>query len=132
MTQLTMATGGKPARQSRTSGRGTGLALRLIGLALLGHVLRSRRFYERMAVGAVVLAALRGINQESRASTFERVAAWNKRQAQMVERQAERQAHRIEHQAERQAHRIERQAGRAERQGKRFLRKAKAPLTLDQ
>ena len=121
MTQLTMATGGKPARQSRTSGRGTGLALRLIGLALLGHVLRSRRFYERMAVGAVVLAALRGINQESRASTFERVAAWNKRQTQMVERQAERQAHRIE-----------RQAGRAERQGKRFLRKAKAPLTLDQ
>jgi hypothetical protein len=74
-----------------------------------------------MAVGAVVLAALRGINQESRASTFARVAAWNKRQAQVVERQAERQAHRIERQAE-----------RTERQGKRFVRKAKAPLALDQ
>jgi len=116
-----MAAGGKPTRQSRTSGRGTRLALRLIGLALLGHMLRSRRFYERMAVGAVVFAALRGINQESRASTFARVAAWNKTQAQVVERQAERQAHRIERQAE-----------RAERQGKRFLRKAKAPLALDQ
>jgi len=116
-----MAAGGKPTRQSRTSGRGTRLALRLIGLALLGHMLRSRRFYERMAVGAVVLAALRGINQESRASTFARVAAWNEKQTQFVERQAERQAHRIE-----------RQAVRAERQGKRFLRKAKASLASDQ
>jgi len=116
-----MATGGRPTRQSRASGRGTGLALRLIGLALLGHILRSRRFYERMAVGAVVFAALRGINRESRASTFARVAAWNERQTQVIERQAERQAHRIERQAE-----------RAERQGKRFMRKAKASLTLDQ
>jgi len=116
-----MAAGGKPTRQSRTSGRGTRLALRLIGLALLGHMLRSRRFYERMAVGAVVLAALSGISQENRASTFARVAAWNERQTQVIERQAERQAHRIERQAE-----------RAERQGKRFVRKAKAPLALDQ
>jgi hypothetical protein len=116
-----MVAGGGPTRQSRTSGRGTQLALRLIGLAMLRHMLRSRRFYERMAVGAIVLAALRGINQENRASAFARLAAWNKRQTEL-----------IEHQAERQAHRIERQAERAERQGKRFLRKAKAPLALDQ
>ena len=121
MTELTMAAGGKPTRQSRTSGPGTRLALRLIGLALLRHMLRSRRFYERMAVGAIVLAALSGISQENRANTFERLAAWNKRQAELVERQAERQAQRIERQAE-----------RAERQGKRFVRKAKAPLALDQ
>lgn len=121
MTELTMTAGGKPTRQSRTSGLGTRLALRLIGLALLGHMLRSRRFYERMAVGAIVLAALSRINQENRASTFARVAAWNERQVQFVERQAERQAHRIE-----------RQAGRAERKGKRFMRKAKSSLSLDQ
>jgi len=95
--------------------------LRLIGLALLGHILRSRRFYERMAVGAVVLAALRGINQESRASTLARLAAWNKKQVQHIERQAERQAQHIERQAERQAKHIEREAKRLERKAKRSL-----------
>ena len=121
MTQLTMTAGGKPTRQSRTSGPGTRLALRLIGLALLGRTLRSRRFYERMAVGAIVLAALGRISQENRASTLERLAAWNKRQAQLIERQAERQAQRIEREAE-----------RAERHGKRLVRKAKSQLALDQ
>ena len=110
MTQLTMTASGRPTRQQRTSGPGTRLALRLIGLALLGHMLRSRRFYERMAVGAIVLAALGRISQENRASTLERLAAWNKRQAQLIERQAER----------------------AERQGRRFVRKAKRQLALDQ
>lgn len=95
MTRLTMASGGRPTRQSRTSGRGTRLALRLIWLALLGQVLRSRRFYERMAVGAIVLAALRGINQESRANTLERLAAWNKKQTQNIERRAEREGKRL-------------------------------------
>ena len=123
MTGVTMATGGGRAkRRSRASGSGTGLALRLIGLALLAHILRSRRFYERMATGAVVLAALRGIGQDNRASTVARLSAWNKKQVQHIEHQAERQAHHLERQAERQAHRIERQA-------KRLERKAKASLT---
>ena len=132
MTQLTMAAGGRPARQSQTSGRGTRLALRLIGLALLAHMLRSRRFYERMAVGAVVLAALRGINQESRASALERLAAWNMKQTQNIERRAVRTAQHVERRAERTAHHIERQA---ERQGKRLARKAskaKGPQALNQ
>ena len=118
-----MATGGGRAkRRSRASGSGTGLALRLIGLALLAHILRSRRFYERMATGAIVLAALSGIGKENRANTLARLAAWNKKQVQHIEHQAERQAHHLERQAERQAHRIERQA-------KRLERKAKASLT---
>src|SRR5215472_18455592 len=104
-----MTAGGKPTRQSRTSGRGTRLALRLIGLALLGHMLRSRRFYERMAVGAIVLAAVRGINKQSRASTYARVAAWNTKQTQNIERRAARTAQHIERRAERTAHHIERQ-----------------------
>ena len=145
MTQLTMAAGGsgRSTRQSRTSGPGTRLALRLIVLALLRHMLRSRRFYERMAVGAVVVAALGGISQENRASTLARLAAWNKRQTQLIERKAERQAHHIErqaqhleHQAEQQAHRLERHAEhiehQAERQGKRLLRKAKSPQASNQ
>jgi hypothetical protein len=85
---------------------GTRLALRLIGLAVLGHLLRSRGFYERVATGAVVLAALRGIGQDNRTSTMARLAAWNKRQAQLLE-------------------------GRAERQGKRIARTAKSSLALD-
>jgi hypothetical protein len=129
LTQLTKASGGRPTRRSRTSGRGTRLALRLIWLALLSHVLRSRRFYERMAVGAIVLAALRGINQESRASTLERLATWNKKQTQNIERRAERTAHRIERRAERTAQHIER---RAERTGKRLTRKAKGQRALNQ
>jgi hypothetical protein len=122
LTGLTMAAGGGGAtRRSRTSGSGTRLALRLIGLALLAHVLRSRRFYERMATGAIVLAALRGIGQENRASTLARLAAWNKKQVQHIERQAERQAQHIERQAERQAQRIERQAKRLEDKAKESL-----------
>ena len=118
MTQLTMAAGGKPTRQSRTSGRGTQLALRLIGLALLRHMLRSRRFYERMAFGAIVLAAFRGINQQSRANTYARLAAWNTKQTQNIERRAERTAQNIER--------------RAEREGKRLARKAKGQQALNQ
>jgi len=95
-------------------------------------MLRSRRFYERMAVGAVVLAALRGINQESRASALERLAAWNMKQTQNIERRAVRTAQHVERRAERTAHHIERQA---ERQGKRLARKAgkaKGPQALNQ
>jgi hypothetical protein len=119
LTDLTMAPGGgRPGRQSQTSGPGTRLALRLIGLALLGHMLRSRGFYERMAVGAIVMAALRGINQQSRANTLARLAAWNKKQAQHIERRAERTAQHIER--------------RAEREGKRLARKAKGQPALNQ
>ncbi len=81
-------------------------ALGLVGLGVVGHVLRSRRFYERVIVGAIVLGALRGLGQENRASTFERLAAWNRRQVQVLERRAERQARRLERKAERHARRL--------------------------
>ena len=86
---------------------GTRLALRVIGLAVLAHLLRSRRFYERVATGAVVLAALREVGRDNRAGTIARLAAWNKRQAQLLE-------------------------GRAEREGKRIARTAKSALALDE
>ena len=83
-------------------------ALGLIGLGVVGHVLRSRRFHERVIVGAIVVGALRGLGQENRASAFERVAAWNDRQVQRFERKAERQVRHFE----RKARRLERKAKR--------------------
>jgi hypothetical protein len=66
-------------------------ALGLVGLGVVGHVMRSRRFYEKVAVAAIVLGALRGIGQDNRASTMARLQAWDKRQIQRMERKAQRQ-----------------------------------------
>jgi hypothetical protein len=90
-------------------------ALGLVGLGVVGHVLRSPRLHERVIVGAIVLGALRGLGQESRASTFARVAAWNKRQVQLIERKAERQSAHLALKAERQTGRLERKARRQAR-----------------
>ena len=108
----------RSAAQPGDSGFAGTAALGLVGLGLVGHMLRSRRFYERVIVGAIVLGALRGLGQENRASAFERLAAWNKRQVQLFERKAERQARRLE----RKARRLER---KAERQARRLAVRAK-------
>ena len=100
----------RSAAQPGDSGFAGKAPLGLLGLGVVGHVLRSRRFYERVIVGAIVLGALRGLGQENRASTFERVAAWNKRQVQRIERKAERQARRLERKARRLERKAERQA----------------------
>lgn len=63
--------------------------MRLVRLGVVRHVLRSRRFYERVALAMIVLRALRGMGQENRASTTARLAAWNKREIQRLERKAE-------------------------------------------
>ncbi len=102
------AGGGRSAAQPGDSGSTGKAALGLVGLGVVGHVLRSRRFYERVIVGAIVLGALRGLGQENRASTFERLAAWNKRQVQLLERKAKRETRRLE----RKARRLERKAKR--------------------
>jgi hypothetical protein len=80
--------------QSADSGLAVKATLGLVGLGVLGHVLR-------------------GIGQESRANTFARQAAWNKRQVQLLERKAERQSAHLALKAERQAGRLERKARRA-------------------
>lgn len=98
----------RSASQPGDSGFADKAALRMVGLGVVGHMLRSRRFYERLIVGAIVLGALRGLGQESRASSFERLSAWNKRQVQLLERKAERQAIRLD----RKARRLERKAKR--------------------
>jgi hypothetical protein len=112
----------RSAAQSGDSGFAGKAALGMVGLGVLGHVLRSRRFHERLIVGVIVLGALRGLGQENRASAFERLAAWNKRQVQLLERKAERRARHLERKAERQARHVEREA---KRQARRLKHEAK-------
>jgi len=86
---------GEPPRAPRRGGR---MAWGLVALGMVRHALRSRRFYERVAVAVIALASLRGIGQENRANMMTRLAAWNKREVQRLEHKAER----LEHKAERQ------------------------------
>jgi hypothetical protein len=108
----------RAAAQPGNSGFAGKAALGLIGLGVVGHVLRSRRFHERVIVGVIVLGALRGLGQENRASAFERLAAWNKRQVQRLERKAERQARRLERKARRLERKAKRQTRRLTGRGK--------------
>jgi hypothetical protein len=71
------------------------MAVRLVRLGVVRHVLGSRRFYERAALAVIVVRALRGVGQENRASTMARLAAWNKREIQRLERKAEQQGHAV-------------------------------------
>ena len=105
----------RPAAQSGDLGFAVKAALGLVGLGVVGHVLRSPRFHERVIVGAIVLGALRGIGQESRASSFARLAAWNKRQVERLELRAEQQTARLALEAERQTRHLERKARRQAR-----------------
>jgi hypothetical protein len=64
------------------------MAMRLVRLAVVRDVLRSRRFYERVTVAVIVLRALRQMGQQNRASVMARLAAWDKREIQRLERMA--------------------------------------------
>ena len=65
--------------------------MRLIAVAAVAHMLRSRRFYERVGTVAVAVAALGQIGQQNQAGTKARLAAWDKRQVQRLERKAKAQ-----------------------------------------
>ena len=81
-----------PALRPGASGLDTKMTWGLIGLGLVGHMLRSPRFYQTVAVTAIAVGALRQIGQQNTASTTAWLAAWNKRQMQRLERKAQRQA----------------------------------------
>jgi len=87
------AGGSGPARQAPVSRFDQKIALRVVRLGTLRHMLRSSRFYERMALVFIVLAALRGLGQENSASTMARLTAWNKREVQRLEHRVERLEH---------------------------------------
>jgi hypothetical protein len=104
------------ASRPAAPGRGGKVVMGLVALGLVRQVLRSRGFQEGVAVTAIALGALRGIGQENRASTMARLSAWNKRQVEFLEHQAERQVQRVERQAERQARAVK-GAGRMAQSG---------------
>jgi hypothetical protein len=74
------------------SGLNTKMTWGLVGLGLVGHILRSPRFYETVVVAAIAVGSLRQIGQQNTASTTARLQAWDKRQMQRLERRAQRQA----------------------------------------
>ena len=91
----------RSAAQPGDSGFDARVALGLVGLGVVGHVLRSRRLYEKVAVAAIVLGALRGIGHDNRVSTMARLKAWDKREVQRLERKAKREIQRLEGKAQR-------------------------------
>jgi len=80
-------TGSAPASRPRTASDQQA-ALRLVGLAMVGRVLRNRRLYERLLVGAIVAAALTRIGREKGLRTISRLVAWNTHEVQRLERKA--------------------------------------------
>jgi hypothetical protein len=68
------------------------MAWGLVGLGLAGHMLRSPRFYARLAVAAIAVGSLRQIGQQNRAGMTARLSAWNQREMQRLEHKAQRQA----------------------------------------
>ena len=82
---------GGPAPRPGASGLDTKMTWGLVGLGLVGHMLRSPRFYETLVVAAIAVGSLRQVGQQSTASTTARLQAWDKRQIQRMERRAQRQ-----------------------------------------
>ena len=82
---------GSLAPRPRPSGLDTKMTWGLVGLGLVGHILRSPRFYQTVAVTAIAIGSLRQIGQQNTASMTARLAAWNQREMQRLERKAQRQ-----------------------------------------
>jgi hypothetical protein len=78
-----------PASRPRTAADQQA-ALQLVGLAMVGRVLRNRRLYERIVVGAIVAAVLTRMGREKGLSTIARLVAWNTHEVQRLERKASR------------------------------------------
>jgi hypothetical protein len=113
---VTAQGGSGQAARPGAAGRGSKAAWGLVALGMVRHMLRSRRFLEGVGLAVIAVGALRGIGQDNRASTMARLGAWDKRQIQRLQLQAERQALRLEHKAERHARTV-RGAGRMARSG---------------
>ena len=91
---MTAGPGGQKAaagRRPRAASADHRAAMHMVGLATVVHMRRSRHFYQRVITVAIALGALKPIGQENQASTMARLAAWDKRQIQRLERKAKRQ-----------------------------------------
>lgn len=94
----------RQAPQGTSAARQVSLAL--IGLAVAARIARDPRTYETAIVVALVVAGLAGIERASRASAFERLAAWDKRAASRLEQTAVREHSRLEHTVKRERRRL--------------------------
>lgn len=85
---LTSAGSGGSAPRSPDSSANRQAATLAIGVAVVVHMLRSRRLYERAAFAIVLaaLAGLAGLDHESRAKARARLSAWIKGQNERIER----------------------------------------------
>ena len=91
---------GSPAPRPGASGLDTKITWGLVGLGLVGHMLRSPRFYATVAVTAIAVSSLRQIGQQNRADMAARLGAWNQREMQRLGRQAQRQVRAVKGAAE--------------------------------
>ena len=80
--------GSGPAPEPGGPDRDHKMAWGLVALGMMCHVLRSRHFYEGVAVAVAVLASLKGISEENGANAMARLAAWNRREMQRLEHKA--------------------------------------------
>lgn len=69
-----------PARKPQATTSGRRLSLVLIGLAVATRLARDTRTHETVIVVVIAVAAMAGLGQAGRASAFERLLAWEKRQ----------------------------------------------------
>jgi hypothetical protein len=76
-----------PVRQAPAVRRHDRVVWSLIGLKMAGNVLRSRRSYELMTVGAIIVAALARQARENQAQILARLIAWDRRRRQTLRRQ---------------------------------------------
>lgn len=67
------------ARQSWAASSGHQVAIGMIGLALAARLARDTRTYEPVIIAVIVFVAVAGLGRASRARSFARLAAWDKR-----------------------------------------------------
>ena len=69
-----------PAREPQVTSSGRRLSMVLIGLAVATRLARDTRTHETVIVVVIAVAAMAGLGKAGRASAFERLVAWEKRQ----------------------------------------------------
>jgi hypothetical protein len=67
------------ASQPREANGGHHMSMVVIGLAVVARILRDPRTHEAAIVAAIAVAAVAGLGKASRAKSFARLAAWDKR-----------------------------------------------------
>jgi hypothetical protein len=87
-----MSRSGPDGRRPRAASPGHRTAIRLIALAGLVRVLRSRRIHVGLTSVAIGVVVAGQIAREKQASALARLAAWDKRQAERLGRKAKAKA----------------------------------------